>query len=271
MSERERLEPRPTLEQKISAALGNGRVAVDDLQVLLPQIEDGIRQSDKIAEQERARSLDPSTSADDAEQAAQRANSGVLKCQRYALALVKLRARLAEALRSENHARWLARYQRHSADCDALAKELADTYPTLSRQLLELLQRIAACDRESAAINGDAPDDEHKRLGKVELLARQLQQFSQSQPSITETLTLPDWTQSSRNLWPPPQPSFAEIYAQGMAVAPHPGADWAKAQAVRAAAIRAEQQRQAEFLQRMSKEQEERQNAEERARFGRQA
>jgi hypothetical protein len=271
MSERLERPSRPTLDQKISAALGNGKVAVDDLQTLLPQIEDGIRQSDRIAEQERARSLDPSTAPHDAEAAQRAADVAVLTCRRLAAALVRLREKLKVALREENHERWVARYQRHHAECNALAKEFTDTYPTLTKQLVELLQRVAACDRESAAINGDAPDDEHKRLGKVELLARQLQQFSQSQPSIIATLTLPDWTQSSGNLWPPPQPSFAEIYAQSMAVAPHPGADWAKAQAARAEAIRAEQQRQAEFMERMTREQEERQNAEERARFGRQA
>jgi|SRR5262249_35559942 len=270
MTERERLE-RPTLEQRISQALGNGKVAVDDLQILLPAIEDGIRQSHQLSEQERARSVDPTLSADDAEQAVQRANAAVLRCQRYATALVRLRARLADALQEERRERWSARYERQSAACDALAKDFAETYPNLTKQLVELLQRIEACDRESAAINGDAPDDEHRRLGKVELLARQLDQFTRETPSILETLTLPDWVDSSANLWPPAQPSFAASYAATMVPAHDPrySADWAKAQAARAEAIREQQRRQGEFYDRMTREQEARQNAEERERFSR--
>ena len=264
--ERRRPPPQPTLDEKINAALGNSRMAIDDLQQLVGEIETGIREGAKQVRQEHDRSLDPSTSPVDRDRAAQRSASADLECRRLARALITLRARLAEILQQERRERWLARYQRHAADCDVLATELRDSYPSIAKQLVELLQRVEACDRESAAINHDAPDDEFRRLGKVELIARQLDQFSSSQPSIIETLVLPHWVESNRNLWPPPRPSFAEVYAQGMAVTPHPGADWAKAQAARAEAIRAAQQRQAEFMQRMTKEQEARINAEERER-----
>src|SRR5262249_18264164 len=145
--------------------------------------EDAIREGAKQVRQERERSVDPTVSASDAEQAAQRSSNADLKCQRLTAALVRLRARLTEALQQERRERWSARYARHNADCDALGKELAETYNATTAKLVELLQRIEACDRDSSAINHDAPDDEHKRLGKVELIARQLEQFTSNQPS----------------------------------------------------------------------------------------
>jgi hypothetical protein len=134
--------------------------------------------------------------------------------------------------------------------------------------LVELLQRIAACDRESSAINGDAPDDEFRRLSRVELLARQLEQFSSETPSIIQNVTLPDWTGSS-TFWPLPQPSKASAFAA--VEPPHPihrfSADWWKDNERRAAAQRAEQQRIADYYARTTKEQEDRENAEARECF----
>src|SRR5262249_41814405 len=92
----------------------------------------------------------------------QRSASADLECLRLARALVTLRAPLAEILQRGRRERWSARFERHAADCNALAKEFRDTYPSMAKQLVELLQRIAACDRESSAINGDAPDDEFR-------------------------------------------------------------------------------------------------------------
>ena len=132
------------------------------------------------------------------------------------------------------------------------------------------MQRIAACDRESAAVNSDASelDGEHRRVPKVELIARQLEQFSSETPSIIANLTLPDWTGSS-NFWPPAQPSIASAFAA--VVPPHHShrfsADWWKEDERRAAAQRAEQQRIADYYARTTKEQEDRENAEARERF----
>ena len=132
------------------------------------------------------------------------------------------------------------------------------------------MQRIAACDRESAAVNSDASelDGEHRRVPKVELIARQLEQFSSETPSIIANLTLPDWTGSS-NFWPPAQPSIASAFAA--VVPPHHShrfsADWWKDTERRAAAQRVEQQRIADYYARTTKEQEDRENAEARERF----
>src|SRR5262249_61629063 len=139
--------------------------------------------------QEHDRSLDPSTSPVDRDQAAQRSASADLECLRLARALVTLRARLAEILQRE---RWSARFERQSAACAALAKEFADSYRSIAKQLVELLQRIESCDRESDPINSDASDldGEHRRLPTRELMPRQLEQFSSGSPCHIQHLTL---------------------------------------------------------------------------------
>jgi len=174
-------------------------------------------------------------------------------------------------MQQERRERWSARYERHAAErYKPLAEEFAEFYHSSVAKAVDLLHRMAECDRESAAINSDAPDAEHRRLPKVELMAREMDQFTTSQPSIIDTLVLPQWGESGA--WPPPQPSFAVSYAAMMAPAydPRYSADWAKAQAARAEAMREQQRRQGEYYERLTKEQEARQNAEERARFGRQ-
>jgi hypothetical protein len=136
--ERRRPPPQPTLDDKINAALGNSRMAIDDLQQLLGEIETGIREGAKQVRQEHDRSLDPSTSPVDRDQAAQRSASADLECRRLARALVTLRARLAEILQQERRECWSARFERHAADCDALAKEFRDTYPSMARTYLKI-------------------------------------------------------------------------------------------------------------------------------------
>jgi hypothetical protein len=74
---------------------------------------------------------------------------------------------------------------------------------------------------------------------------------------------------SGRQVWPPPRRSMESAFA---AVAPPHNShrfsgDWAKANEMRAAAQRAEQQRMADFYARQTQQQEQRENAEARERF----
>jgi hypothetical protein len=86
------------LDSRISAALGNGAAIDDD--ALVQDIEWAIEQSARTAEQERERSLDPTTSQQDAEQAAQRAAVAQLKHDRLKTALPRIQQRISAAERS---------------------------------------------------------------------------------------------------------------------------------------------------------------------------
>jgi hypothetical protein len=47
---------------------------------------------------------------------------------------------------------------------------------------------------------------EHRRLQRIELKARGLENFSISNPSVIDMVRLPDWEHSERMLWPPHRP-----------------------------------------------------------------
>jgi hypothetical protein len=53
------------------------------------------------------------------------------------------------------------------------------------------------------------------RLREVELVARNLQNFTREQPSITNELRLPDWDQPAKLAWPPPQTPIAVLAVHG--------------------------------------------------------
>jgi hypothetical protein len=257
--ERRRLrDPEPTLDQRIGQALGNGKIATDDLQALLPQIEDGIRESHKVSEQERARSLDPGIAQGDAEAAVQQADAAVLKCRRYATALVRLRERLAETVHAEHCDNWQADASKVAARVEAAATRLVERYAELIEPLVAILTEVEAVNAEVGRINGSAPDGVHRRLGKIDL-------------SHLSSLVLPDPAHPGRKLWPV-ETSLAVAFVQSKAWSGDPrqhSAEWWKVKQEQQEREREQQQRQAEALRRMTVEQERRQNDEERERFAR--
>jgi hypothetical protein len=76
---------------------------------------------------------------------------------------------------------------------------------------------MKAVDQECSGVNGEAAGGEHRRLLGAELTARGLESFTISNPSLTETAWLPDWTQSDRMAWPPPRTPFGRVVAAAMA------------------------------------------------------
>jgi hypothetical protein len=102
----------------------------------------------------------------------------------------------------------------------------------------------------------------------AELTARELGGFNREQPSLTKQLQLPDWDNSAKLLYPPPQPSIAAAYAETMAPAngDHRGANWWKDFELKQAAQRQESERVGQFYEDQEKRREDRENAEAAAR-----
>jgi len=98
-------------------------------------------------------------------------------------------------------------------------------------------------------------------LRQAELVARGLNNFSRVDPPITKAVQLPDWTNSEKMVWPPPQPSFALLVAMSMTYGPHPGDNWWQESKERAQALRAEQERVAAFYDAQARQREEREHA----------
>jgi hypothetical protein len=97
-------------------------------------------------------------------------------------------------------------FKRVEALRDALAAEMKEVYPPAVAQLTDLFQRMVECDRECSRIDGLAPDDEHRRLLKVELTARGVKGLLQPDVWIAEQLRLPAFARGNGPVlaWPPP-------------------------------------------------------------------
>jgi hypothetical protein len=255
-----------TLEERIATALSSD-TASDVVAILIAEVETAIVAADKAAEMERVKALDPLASPDAAKARASMEDAAFVR-DRLRTILPRLQQRLNELRAAEHVARWEPDFRQVEAKRDELAQEYAATYPRLAAQFVDLFSRAEAVDREVSRINGSAPSGEHRRLRQVELVARGLKGFTRGEPSITNELSLPDWDQPTKLVWPPPQVPLAVQVAASMIQRPHPGANWASEREERTAALRAEQERVAAYYEEMARQREERENAEaqERAR-----
>ena len=169
---------------------------------------------------------------------------------------------------AEREATWLAEHDAWIAGRDALSEELRDVYPEPTRRMADLIVRIAANDKALNELNRTCPDGVHRHLLSVELHARGLDSFSHDTPSFLTSICLFDWD-TGRQICPPAQPSMGAALAATMM----PGSDqrfssdWWKDREEGAARQRAQQQGMADYYARMTKEQENRENAEARERF----
>ena len=139
---------------------------------------------------------------------------------------------------------------------------------SLWSSILALFNEVAAIDKECARINACAPPGA-RHLSGVELRARNLREFTRDTPSFTDKTQLADPNGSGRLVWPPPRPLMAAAFAETMmpASARRFSGDWWEEREQGAARQQAEQQHIADSYARMTKEQEERENAEARERF----
>lgn len=225
-----------TLKQAIANALTNPDVASAELDELINQAEEATAEAAATAEAERQKALDPIASPD-AAKAEQSVWAAEIRRDRWRSSLTRLWGRLHEVERAESGARWEADYNAVKAKRDVLAQEFAELYPKLTVQLCDLFQRAKVIDRECSRIDAEAPAGEHRRLRGVELTARGLECFDRSSPSLTGAVTLPDWTDSARMLWPPPQIPLGVVMAASIAPQHDPrySGDWAAREGRRAA------------------------------------
>jgi hypothetical protein len=161
-----------------------------------------------------------------------------------------------------------SKYEAVKCERDALAEELSEVYPEAARKIADLFGRIAANDRALDEVNQARPDGVGQYLASAELHARGRKSFSGDMPSLLSSVRLFDW-ETGCQICPPRRPSMAAAFAE-TAIPPYDQrftADWAQDNDRRAAAQRAEGQRHADHLGRLSREQEARQNAEARETF----
>jgi hypothetical protein len=251
---------KPTLVQRIAAALGDDKVSANDLEQLLVETEAGIVKADKERTSDQTLSLDPKA-------ARQAMADATFAANRLRAWLAKLRERYQQACEQA----WVGEYEAEAQVLDEesiqLAQELRETYPPAHNKLSNLFTRIAAHRQRISALHQRRPPGVES-VRDPELIARNLDRFDRERPSLLAEVHLLD-LDSGRQAWPPPQPLMAAVVAASMLPASGRcfSSDWWKDREEGAARQRAEQQRLADYYARTTKEQEERENAEARERF----
>jgi hypothetical protein len=249
-----------TLEQRIGAALRpDATLTSAYIAALIEEGEAAIAEADKEGATDQTLSLDPKG-------ARQAIMDATLAANRLLTFLPKLQARYREAHEqeqatawlAEREAPWLAEHDSLKPERDALAEELREVYPLVSK-IVDLFGRIAANDAALSALHQARPAGVTQHLVSAELYARGLDSFSSNAPSLLTSVHLVDWN-SGRQIWPPPRPSMAAAFAASAMPGydRHFSGDWAKDNERRAAAQQAEQQRITDYYARTTKEQEDR-------------
>jgi hypothetical protein len=244
-----------TLEQRGAAALKPDAIGTSaDLGALIEEVEAGIAKADQTAAIEKERAFDPALSPDP-QLARQRMEDATFAANRLRTLLPRLQQKIVEVSRAERAARWSADADQVEVKVEAAAKKLA-RYPELVAELVAIFQEVIEVDREVGHINFTAPDGEHRRLNKVELVARGLERLTVNQPSILENCQLPDWEHSDRKVWPPQQPPLGVLVAASMVFANDGryGPNWFEANKARRAEIERDQQRLADYYDQQNDE-----------------
>src|SRR5262249_35020565 len=154
-----------------SSALTNSNIGSTDLIELIAEVAEAADAAEKKAAAEKEKALDLVASPD-IDKAHEAIVAAELSRDRLKAILPKLRNRLAEALATEQHARWLVDYQRVEKLRDQAAEKFARQYPELLDNLVALFRNTDEIDKECARVNSSAPSEEQRRLACVELIAR---------------------------------------------------------------------------------------------------
>ena len=131
----ERKPPIKTLEEKIIAALGDGKNASHDLEALIGEVHAGIEAAEQVAKEQRQRSLDMLATTD-VKEAHEAVGVAVLRRDRLATILPRLEDKLADALAEEFAVRWLTDYQKIEAQRDAAAERFKQI-PKLVAEMID--------------------------------------------------------------------------------------------------------------------------------------
>jgi hypothetical protein len=193
------------LDDRIAAAFADSAKS-DNVETLIGEVEAAAIAVGEMADRARSRALDPALSAPDVAAARREMEDAAFRRDRLQVAVTKLGVRLGELRAQEEDDRRRATYEKVKAKRDRLAAELANVYPAIERQLVDLFTRLDANDKEVNYLNTRLPTNT-ERLLVAELVARGLPGFVRNGTQIermTEQLCLPAFEYSALhpNAWP---------------------------------------------------------------------
>jgi hypothetical protein len=219
------------LEKEIVTALADADIKLSDLSALIERTEGAIAEADQAAETERSKALDPALSPDPKTARAAMEDAAFTR-DRLKTLLPRLQARCQEVQAQEYLTQWRSDYEELKVKRDGLAEELRTIYPEFETKITDLFTRIAANDAEVSRLHQARPGGVALHLLGAELVARDLEHFRTTEPSIAQKLKLPTFAPGQRLAWPLPQLPMAALYATSMVPQRDPrySADWAAAQ-----------------------------------------
>jgi hypothetical protein len=154
---------KPSLEQRIAAALTPADITSTDLAALIVEVEAAAQAADENATRAREEALDPGVVVDTAKVGAAVATAELTR-DRLRAALPRLRTRYTEVREQEDIAAWKLDAEKLAARRDTLATAFYRLLPPeLLKQVDERLHALRAFDREIDALNRRRPDDRSVR------------------------------------------------------------------------------------------------------------
>jgi hypothetical protein len=260
----------PTLEQRISMAL-TGDLPSVELGELLGANDAAIVAAEQAAQAAKEYAYDPTLSPDIAE-ARERMENTALLVGRLQTLRPRLLTKYRETYLKEQAAEWRDKASELIGEGTELSEQLSEMYPKAVHDLVSLFARIADFKKRRDACYSNRPDQIGDQLPEPELLARRLDGFTVNTPSLLEQTQLFDF-ETGTQIWPVAQPLIGVVMAEStLAMAASQDREqfspfWWRAAQRRAAAHRAETERQDARLREMAAEQEKRVNEEEAARW----
>jgi hypothetical protein len=180
------------LESRIAAAFADSAKS-EIFPKLIADTEAAAKAATGKAAAAKEEALDPTIVAAEVAAARKEMEDAAFVSDRMTVAATRLRDRFRAVTAAEDNARRLVEYHRVVALRDELAKELGEVYPQLAAKLADLMQRVAANDREIATVK--LPDG-GSRILESELVARDLQGFVNDgieTLSLVRELRIPAW------------------------------------------------------------------------------
>ncbi len=191
-----------TLEQRISTVLADNETHSSVIAALIAETETAIAAADENAKREEERVFDPRATPD--AKAAREAMQAAEFMQTWLrTALLRLQRCLKETKEREYRAKWYAEYEALKSKRDALAAEFREVYRHIEMIVVDLLTRMAANDTEISNLHGARSSGVKLHLLQAELVARGLNEFTASVPSIAKDLKLPTFAPGRPLAWPP--------------------------------------------------------------------
>ena len=149
------------LETRIGSAIkAPASFSSEQIGSLIEETRAGLAEAQREAARLDAQALDLALDPDVIERAQQAATNATYRVRRLSAALGRLDDLVALRRKEEGEAEKLDRFNEAKAERDKCATEIRKRYPTIQRELMDLIALIASASAKVSAVNADRPAGE---------------------------------------------------------------------------------------------------------------